>query len=112
MSLLHYALSLPVVMFLNLAVAAPALAEPTPERQQELLRLMREQCSVCHGPLLKGLVGPPLQPAELKSQSDEELVWRIRSGVPGSQMPQWSNLGVTEDDAGFIVKQLRAGWKG
>lgn len=102
--------------FLLAALAAlsvrPAVADPDPERKKFLEEKLRVECAVCHGAGLKGLIGPPLEKEYLTGKTDEDLAERILRGVPGTQMPEWGNMGFGKEDAEYIVKLLRAGWKG
>jgi mono/diheme cytochrome c family protein len=50
-----------------------------------------ENCAICHGPQGEGVTAPTMNSQEfLMSISDEVLFSLIRSGVPGTAMPSWS----------------------
>ena len=67
-----------IVGALVTAAAANALAaDPSPERQKELVRLVRQDCGSCHGMTLAGGLGSPLLPANLKDKPVEGLVSKI-----------------------------------
>lgn len=84
-----------------------AFAEPEvpPERQRELVRLVRQDCGSCHGMTLQGGLGPALTPAALHDKPAESLVATIVGGRPGTPMPPWRQF-VSEREAGWIVHQL------
>ena len=88
----------------GLAVAA----EPSAERQAELIHLLRHDCGSCHGLTLKGGLGPPLLPEVLEDQPPEGLVHIILDGVPGRPMPPWRGL-LAEDEAAWLVGRLQEG---
>ena len=48
--------------------AATAAGEPSPERQKELVRLVRQDCGSCHGMTLNGGLGPALSVQALKER--------------------------------------------
>lgn len=89
-----------------LAVSSASVAnEPPAERQQELVRLVRQDCGSCHGMLLNGGLGPALLPATLKDKPAEGLVATIIGGRPGTAMPPWKQF-VSEEEARWIVDKL------
>lgn len=85
-----------------------ALADPTPERQADLVHLIRQDCGSCHGMTLKGGLGPPLLPNNLAEVSDEALVETILMGRPDSPMPPW-HVFLSEAEAQWMVKSLKHG---
>jgi cytochrome c55X len=98
------------IALLGGAVLLPAwAAEPTPDRQQELVRLVRQDCGSCHGMTLQGGLGPALTPATLKDKPAEGLAATIFGGRPGTPMPPWNRF-VSEAEAGWIVEKLMAGF--
>ncbi|MGL5987379.1 MAG: hypothetical protein ACRCZ5_10960, partial [Burkholderiales bacterium] len=44
---------------------AAATDKPTPQRQQTLLHLLKQDCGSCHGMSMKGGLGSPLTAASL-----------------------------------------------
>ncbi len=86
-------------------------AEPTPERQQELRYLVRQDCGSCHGMTLKGGLGPPLTREALLDKPPELLLSTILDGRPGTAMPPWRPF-LSDDDSRWIVKQLTSGQLG
>lgn len=77
----------------------------------ELVRLVRQDCGACHGLHLTGGLGSPLTAAALAARgipvSSVEAV--ILHGRPGTAMPAWKSL-LTEDEAGWIARQLLQGF--
>ncbi len=82
---------------------------PSPERRQQLVHLVRQDCGSCHGLTLKGGLGPPLTPAALREKPVESLVATIYSGRPGTPMPPWHRF-LSEDEARWVVEELRRGF--
>lgn len=99
---------------LALALAAPpALAEsPSPQRQQQLLHMVRQDCGACHGLQLTGGLGPAITAAVLAERGGFDLVYAvIRYGRPGTPMPPWRKL-LTEAETRWMAQQLLAGLPG
>ncbi|HRY26797.1 MAG: cytochrome c [Geminicoccaceae bacterium] len=96
----------------GVAIAGPAgsaaAAEPSLQRQDELIHLLRHDCGSCHGLTLKGGLGPPLLPDALADQPAESLVAIILDGVPGRPMPPWRGL-LPEDEVVWLVGRLQEG---
>jgi cytochrome c55X len=97
-----------------LLAASPAVcAEPdvaiSPARQQELVRLVRQDCGACHGLSLRGGLGPPLTPQALRDRPAESLVATVLNGRPGTPMPPW-RLFLSEAEAQWIVDALTKGF--
>jgi cytochrome c55X len=104
----------------SLLAAAPALAQqaaagaithgdPAVERQQTLIRMVRQDCGSCHGLRLTGGLGPPLTREALADRPLDMLVASIIHGRAGTPMPGWKTL-LSEADAGWIARQLHAGF--
>lgn len=92
------------------AGTAPAVAgEPGAERQQELVRLVRQDCGSCHGMTLQGGLGPALLPANLHDKPPEGLAATIYYGRPGTPMPPWKQF-MSEAEAAWIVQKLMSGF--
>lgn len=95
---------------LLMAAGALTQAEPaSPARQQELVRLVRQDCGSCHGMTLKGGLGPALLPQTLASLPAEGLKFTILQGRPGTPMPGWSRF-LSEAEADWIVARLQSGF--
>lgn len=94
-----------------LAVTVSAAAEPSPERQRELVRMVRQDCGSCHGMTLNGGLGPALTPEALKLRNlpREVLVATIVSGRAGTPMPPWHAF-LSEAEAEWIVERLLEGF--
>lgn len=95
-----------IVMML---VTAGALADTlSPQRQQELLDLLRNDCGACHGLTMKGGLGLPLTPTALQEKDERGLVLTILDGRPGTAMPPWRRF-LTDAEAQWMVQQLLHG---
>lgn len=82
-----------------------------PERQAELIHLVRQDCGSCHGLTLKGGLGPALLPEMLKDKPPEYLKAAILYGLAPSAMPPWKRF-LSEADAEWIVINLQKGFPG
>jgi cytochrome c55X len=83
------------------AFAAP----PDPDRQQELVYLLRQDCGSCHGMQLTGGLGPPLTSGAIGSYAAEYLEAVILKGRPGTAMPPFDRL-LTPDEARWLAEYL------
>jgi cytochrome c55X len=93
-----------------LVAAGPAVgAEAVPERERELVRLVRQDCGACHGMTLAGGLGPSLLPDALRDRPSDALVQTIIHGRPGTPMPPWRPF-LSEPEARWIVERLQAGF--
>jgi cytochrome c55X len=98
-----------VVLAVALAGIGTAWAqEPDAARQQEIMDLVQNTCTNCHGPGLVGEVGPALTPAALKDKDAAMLADTILNGRPDTQMMPFTGM-VTEDEAAWLVGRLKAG---
>lgn len=84
-------------------------AAPDQARQDELVKLVRNDCGSCHGLLLNGGLGPALTPQTLKDKPNESLVATILHGRPGTPMPPWQAF-LSEEEAAWIVEKLIQGF--
>ncbi len=90
--------------------AEPAIVvAPEAARQQELVRLVRQDCGSCHGMTLQGGLGPALLPANLQDKPAAGLAATIYYGRPGTPMPPWKQF-VSEAEADWIVQKLMSGF--
>lgn len=87
-------------------MAVPALARPTPARQEQLRNMVDQDCGSCHGLTRKGGLGSPLRAEDLAEIGDEALAATILDGRPGTPMPPWRGM-LNEDDAIWIVRHLK-----
>jgi cytochrome c55X len=85
-----------------------AAADPVPERQQELIHLLRQDCGSCHGLTLKGGLGPPLLPASLDERAADGIAQVILEGVKGTPMPPWK-IELAPAEALWLARQLKQG---
>lgn len=79
------------------------------DRQQQLVRMVRQDCGSCHGMHLTGGLGPALTPEALASRSLDSVTTAIFYGRPGTPMPPWSAM-LSEDEARWIAERLQAGF--
>lgn len=91
------------------ALAGGAAAGALPERERELVRLVRQDCGACHGMTLAGGLGPSLLPAALRDRPADALVQTIIHGRPGTPMPPWQPF-LSEPEARWIVERLQTGF--
>ena len=91
-----------------MVMVGAAAAEPGPDRQAELIRLIRQDCGSCHGMTLGGGLGPALTADALAGKPSELLYNTILSGRPGTPMPPWQGL-LTPDEIRWIVHRLQEG---
>jgi cytochrome c55X len=89
--------------------ASGALAAPDGERQQQLVRIVRQDCGSCHGMRLTGGLGPALTRAALADKPVDSLAATIVHGRPGTPMPPWRTM-LSADDARWIAERLLAGF--
>ena len=91
-----------------LASHAGAAADPAPERQRELLVLLKQDCGPCHGMRLTGGLGPALTPEALRTKPAESLAATIYHGRTGTAMPPWRRF-VSEAEAQWLVARIMSG---
>ncbi|MBI3368822.1 MAG: cytochrome c [Burkholderiales bacterium] len=91
------------------AAAQPAAAVPSSERQQALVRIVRQDCGACHGMRLTGGLGPALTREALAERSLDTVTATVLHGRPGTPMPGWQAL-LSEADVGWIAGQLKSGF--
>ncbi len=93
-----------VAALLLAAIALPATAQPTPERQKYLRDLVQWECTRCHGYQRIGQNGPPLTPDIMELKDPDYLMNVILNGR-FAQMPPWKGM-LSVDDVEFIVKTI------
>lgn len=91
------------------AADLPVLPAPEKQRQVELIRMVRQDCGSCHGMTLKGGLGSPLLPGNLRDKPVDGLVATVMQGRPGTAMPPWQAI-ISEAEAEWIVARLLAGF--
>ena len=97
------------LLLLVLAWPMSGRAEPAPERQTELLRMLRQDCGSCHGMRLTGGLGPALTADALQGKPWQSLSATIFHGRPGTPMPPWKPM-LSEPEARWIAERLQAGF--
>ena len=95
-----------VVLPLALSAGAQGLGEA---RQQELIRIVRQDCGACHGMRLTGGLGPALTPDVMADKPLDSMVATIVHGRPGTPMPGWKPM-LSDADARWIAEQLARGF--
>jgi cytochrome c55X len=102
--------SLPNLLLIafTIIVSGLAIADITPERQAELIYLLRHDCGSCHGMRLEGGLGPALKPERFRHWSTETLAMTILYGRSGTPMPPWGPF-ITEPEALWLAGQLKKG---
>ncbi|MDR2155191.1 MAG: cytochrome c [Burkholderiaceae bacterium] len=98
-----------VALFASGTALAQGSDTPSPARQAELVRMVRQDCGSCHGLRLTGGLGPALTPSNLRQFPAESLAVTIYHGRSGTPMPSWKTL-LSEAEAAWIAQQLRAGF--
>jgi cytochrome c55X len=98
-----------LLFFLSFSIGAgSARADVTPERQLQLIHLVRHDCGSCHGMTLKGGLGPALLPETLAEKSPDLLEDIIYFGLPERAMPPWEGL-LTRQEIHWLVDRLQKG---
>lgn len=95
-----------MIMGLSIIAAGQVNREPDSARQAELQQILAQNCTVCHGPKLKGKVGPALTAKALAAKNEQILITTILEGRPGTTMPAWDFM-LQESDARWLVMYLR-----
>lgn len=91
------------------SAAALSVEAPGPERQRELIHLVRQECGFCHGLRLTGGLGAPLTATAMRERPAETMIAVILHGIPGTAMPGWQPF-LTAAEAGWIVTKLQEGF--
>lgn len=95
------------LIFFSLALnSSLALAAPSLQRQNELRRLLDQDCGSCHGLSRRGGLGSPLLPENLINLSEEALTAIILDGRPGTPMPPWREI-LLEEEAVWLACHLK-----
>lgn len=97
-----------LITLLTPLFASAEINSISPERQQELTHLLKQDCGSCHGMTLKGGLGPALLPESLADKPDHVLIGVIKYGRETLAMPAWDGiLNTTEIE--WLVTELKAG---
>ncbi len=97
-----------ILVTLLVLTSTTATAEISPERQTELMYLLKHDCGSCHGMSLQGGLGPALKPEPLQRWTAEQLAMTILSGRPGTPMPPWKPF-ITPQEAMWLAQHLKRG---
>jgi plastocyanin len=81
----------------------------SPQRREEIISLLRQDCGACHGMTLQGGLGPSLLPDALKKMTEEQVALTISAGRPGTPMPPWKSF-FSEQEMQWLAKQLKQGF--
>ncbi|MBD9361915.1 cytochrome c [Methylomonas sp. EbB] len=93
-------------LFIGLISSCVFAEQPKPQRQQELLNMLKHDCGSCHGLPPKGGLGPSLMPDALADKSDALLIDAIQNGRAGTAMPPWKNF-LNIDETNWLIQRLR-----
>lgn len=93
---------------MGLVSLAAFAGEPSQQRQQELLNLLKHDCGSCHGLPPKGGLGPSLMPDALAGKNDQLLLDAIQNGRAGTAMPPWRPF-LSKDESLWLIQRLRQG---
>jgi len=85
-----------------------ATSEILPERQAEIIYLLKHDCGSCHGMRLEGGLGPALSAIRFSGWDTEMLAMTILYGRPGTPMPPWRPF-LTDNEARWLASQLKQG---
>lgn len=79
---------------------------PLPFDGQPVEQVYRDSCGGCHGPNREGATGPALVPGRL-AERDDVYFNIIANGKPGTVMPAWHDLGMTDEEIWALVGYIR-----
>ena len=97
-----------ILALLAIVMSTSALSEIAPQRQAELIYLLKHDCGSCHGMRLNGGLGPALKPDHLQRWNIDQLAVTILYGRPGTPMPPWRPF-LTDQEASWLAGQLKGG---
>lgn len=80
--------------------------KPSGERQQALLRMLRQDCGSCHGMRLTGGLGPALPTQAMRELPRSSIAAVIYHGRPGTPMPGWKTM-LSADEAEWLADVLQ-----
>ncbi|MBI5256310.1 MAG: cytochrome c [Burkholderiales bacterium] len=89
--------------------SAVAAQDVSPERAQQLVRMVRQDCGSCHGMRLSGGLGPAITREALADKPLDSMAATIYNGRPGTPMPGWRTM-LSEADARWIAERLAQGF--
>ncbi len=91
-----------VVVVLPGGAVAPTLFDG-----KEVRVVFRDSCGGCHGPNREGATGPALIPDRLTS-NDDFYFDVIKNGKPGTVMPAWGPIGMSDEEIWALVGLIRS----
>jgi cytochrome c55X len=101
-------IALITALLIATGVCTAKAAEIHPQRQAELLYLLKHDCGSCHGMRLEGGLGPALTAKRLAPYGIEFLALTIVQGRPGTPMPPWRPF-INDTEAYWLAGQLKQG---
>ncbi|MBI5959552.1 MAG: c-type cytochrome [Chloroflexi bacterium] len=79
---------------------------PLPFGGRPVNEVYSDSCGGCHGPHREGATGPALIPGRLTS--DDDFYFEIiKNGQPGTVMPAWGPLGLTDEEIWALLGYIR-----
>ncbi|MCP4284727.1 MAG: cytochrome c [Gammaproteobacteria bacterium] len=101
----------PLALLILVALASNiVLADIAPNRQAEIIHLLKHDCGSCHGMRLEGGLGPALVAKRFTKWDTDQLAFTILYGRPGTPMPPWRPF-LTDNEAHWLATQLKEGIK-
>jgi nitrite reductase (NO-forming) / hydroxylamine reductase len=91
-----------IVIVLSGGAVSPALFDGKPVEA-----VFQDSCSGCHGPKREGATGPALIPGRLDAR-DDFYFDAILNGRPGTVMPAWGPVGMSEEEVWAMVGYIRS----
>lgn len=106
---IHVTVLLGAALLAAFTAEASEAAVPAQERQDQLIKLVRQECGSCHGLTLAGGLGPPLLPETMADKPLDSMVATVMNGRPGTAMPGWSRF-MDEREAAWMVGAFAEGF--
>lgn len=103
----RYRCSLHPIMEGVIIVLPGGAIAPLPFDGQPVENVYRDSCGGCHGPHREGATGPALIPERLTG-SDDQYFDVIKNGKPGTVMPAWGPLGMSDEEVWALVGYIRS----
>jgi plastocyanin/DNA-binding beta-propeller fold protein YncE len=91
----------------TIVVVPGGAVAPTYFDGKSISRFFADTCGGCHGQDRQGGTGPALIPGRL-AEDDEAYFDRIANGKPGTIMPAWSSLGVSNEEIWGLIGYIRS----
>jgi nitrite reductase (NO-forming)/hydroxylamine reductase len=90
-----------------IVVSAGGAVAPDYYDGKPIPQFFADTCGGCHGPHREGGTGPALIPGRLTS-NDEFYFKTIKAGRPGTIMPAWGQLGLSDEEIWGLVGFIRS----